>query len=53
MPKLTIQWNSVPKLILGAEVHRLVPNLFHAEATRAEHRLLLEAPMEGLRVNYL
>ena len=39
MPKLTFQWNSVPKLILGAEVHRLVPKLFRAEVTRAEHRL--------------
>ena len=27
MPKLTFKWNSVPKLILGAEVHRLVPKL--------------------------
>ena len=35
MPKLTFQWNSVPKLTLGAEVHRLVSKLF-----RAEHRLL-------------
>ena len=32
-------WNSVPKLILRAEVHRLVPKLFLAEVTRAEHRL--------------
>ena len=24
---------------LGAEVHRLVPKLFRAEVTRAEHRL--------------
>ena len=39
MPKLTFQWNSVPKLTLAAEVHRLVPKLFHAEVTRAEHRL--------------
>ena len=39
MPKLTFQWNSVPNLILGAEVHRLVPKLFRAEVTRAEHRL--------------
>ena len=29
----------MPKLILGAEVHRLVPKLFHAEVTRAEHQL--------------
>ena len=29
----------MPKLILGAEVHRLVPKLFRAEVTRAEHRL--------------
>ena len=39
MPKLTFQWNSVPKLTLGAEVHRLVPKLFRPEVTRAEHRL--------------
>ena len=39
MPKLTFQWKSVPKLTLGAEVHRLVPKLFRAEVTRAEHRL--------------
>ena len=39
MPKLTFQWNSVPKLTLGAEVHRLVPKLFRVEVTRAEHRL--------------
>ena len=39
MPKFTFQWNSVPKLILGAEVHRMVPKLFRAEVTRAEHRL--------------
>ena len=39
MPKLTFQWNSVPKLTLGAEVHKLVPKLFRAEVTRAEHRL--------------
>ena len=38
MPKLTFQLNSVPKLILRAEVHRLVPKLFRAEITRAEHR---------------
>ena len=31
---------SVPKLILRAEVHRLVPKLFRAEVTRAEYRLL-------------
>ena len=29
----------VPKLTLGAEVHRLVPKLICAEVTRAEHRL--------------
>ena len=29
----------MPKLILDAEVHRLVPKLFRAEVTRAEHRL--------------
>ena len=29
----------MPNLILGAEVHRLVPKLFRAEITRAEHRL--------------
>ena len=29
----------VPKLTLSAEVHRLVPKLFRAEFTRAEHRL--------------
>ena len=39
MPKLRFQWNSVSKLILRAEVHRLVPKLFRAEVTRAEHRL--------------
>ena len=39
MPKSTSQCNSVTKLILGAEVHRLVPELFRAEVTRAEHRL--------------
>ena len=39
MPKLSFQRNSVPKLISGAEVHRLVPKLFRAEVTRAEHRL--------------
>ena len=39
MPKLTFQWNSVPKSTLGAEVHRLVPKLLRAEVTRAEHRL--------------
>ena len=39
MPKLRFQWNSVPKLILRAEVRRLVPKLFRAEVTRAEHRL--------------
>jgi len=39
MPNLTFQWNSVPKLILGAEVRRLVPKLFRAEVTRAKHRL--------------
>ena len=39
MPKLRLQWNSVPKLILRAEVHRLVPKLFRVEVTRAEHRL--------------
>ena len=39
MTKLTFQWNSVPKLTLDAEVHRLVPKLFRAEVTRAEHRL--------------
>ena len=39
MPKLTFQWNSVPKLSLGAEVHRLVPKLFRVEVTHAEHRL--------------
>ena len=44
MPKLTFQWNSVPKLILGAEVHRLMPKLFRAEVTRAEYRL---APILG------
>ena len=31
----------MPNLILGAEVHRLVPKLFRAEVTRAEHRLPL------------
>ena len=40
MPKLTFQWNSVPKLTLGAEVHRLMSKLFRAEVTRAKHRLL-------------
>ena len=39
MPKLTIQWNSVPKLTFGAEVNRLLPKLLRAEVTRAEHRL--------------
>ena len=39
MPKLTFHWNSVSKLILFAEVHRLVPKLFRTEVTRAEHRL--------------
>ena len=39
MPKLTFQWNLVPKLTLGAEVHKLVPKLFRAEVTRAKHRL--------------
>ena len=39
MPKLTFQWNSVPKLTLGAGVHRLVPKLFRAGVTRTEHRL--------------
>ena len=39
MPKLTFQWNSVPKLTLGVDVHRLVPKLFRAEVTRVEHRL--------------
>ena len=29
----------MPKLILRAEVQRLVPKLFRAEVTRAEHRL--------------
>ena len=29
----------MPKLTLCAEVHRLVPKLFRAEVTRAEHRL--------------
>ena len=37
--KFTFQWNSVSKLTLGAEVHRLVPKLFRTEITRAEHRL--------------
>ena len=41
MPKLTFQWNSVPKLTLRAEVHRFVPKLFRAEVTQAEHRLPL------------
>ena len=41
MPKLIFQWNSSPKLKLGAEVHRLVPKSFRAEVTRAEHRLPL------------
>ena len=45
MPKLRFQWNSVPKLILGAEVHRLVPKLFRAEVTRAEHRLPPKIPI--------
>ena len=45
MPKFTFQWNSVPKLTLGSEVHRLVPKLFRAELTRAEHRLPLENDM--------
>ena len=45
MPKLTFQWNSVPKLTLGAEVHRLVPKLFRAEVTRAEHRSPRRAEM--------
>ena len=31
----------MPKLTLGAEVHRLVPKLFRAEVIRAEHRLPL------------
>jgi len=39
MPKLRFQSNSMPKLILRAEVQRLVPKLFRAEVTRAEHRL--------------
>ena len=39
VPKLTFQLNLVPKLTLGAEVHRLVPKLICAEVTRAEHRL--------------
>ena len=41
VPKLTFQLNLVPKLTLGAEVHRLVPKLICAEVTRAEHRLPL------------
>ena len=44
MPK-RFQWNLVPKLILRAEVHRLVPKLFRAEVTRAEHRLPLADPL--------
>ena len=39
MAKLTFQWNPVPKLTSGAEIHRLVPKLFRTEVTRAEHRL--------------
>ena len=39
VPKLTFQLNLVPKLTLGAEVHRLVPKLICAEVTRAENRL--------------
>ena len=39
MPKLAFQWNSVPNLILSVKVHRLVPKLFRADVTRAEHRL--------------
>ena len=39
MPKLICKWNSVPKLTLGAEVHRLMSKLFRAEVTLAEHRL--------------
>ena len=31
----------VPKLTFGAEVHRMVPKLFRANVTRAEHRLPL------------
>ena len=57
MPKFTFQWNSVPKLILGAELHRLVPKLFLAEVTRAEHRLpnpiyvISHRPLLGFRVS--
>ena len=32
----------MPKLILGADVHRLAPKLFRAEVTRVEHRLPLQ-----------
>ena len=39
MPNLRFLWNSVPKFILRAEAHRLVPKLFRAEVTRVEHRL--------------
>ena len=35
----------MPKLTLRAEVHRLVPKLFRAEVTRAEHRLPLREPV--------
>ena len=41
MPKLRFQWNSVPKLTVGAEVYRLVSKVFRAEVTRVEHRLAL------------
>ena len=44
MPKFTFQWNSAPKLTLGAEAHRLLPKLFRAEVTRAEHQLPLLDP---------
>ena len=47
MAKLTFQWNSVPKLKLGAEVHRLVSKLFRAEVTRAEHRLPLQIHIQS------
>ena len=42
VPKSIFQLNLVPKLTLGAEVHRLVPKLICAEVNRAEHRLPLD-----------
>ena len=52
MSKFTFQWNSVPKLTLGAEVHRLVPKLFRAEVTRVEHRLPPIEPENRFQVQF-